>query len=220
MQPISKSLRQLLHFPRIRVMHIAPPTHAPCSLLPRLSRRGEKSPTKRVIESAKGKMKRAMMIYLIRGISEWNCVCTCDIVRYIRGIHIFKKKGKREREGEIEFYSRQHKPRRSYPIPVKRFCKKARCIKKYFASTNKLLLTKCVIMFHEFHTSSNLNPIQLLPASSQSRVEINNLRLSTWNNSSPQWNIEYNSTWSATNTNISRVTKNTTPYISLSCVDR
>lgn len=32
MQPISKSLRQLLHFPRIRVMHIAPPTHAPSSL--------------------------------------------------------------------------------------------------------------------------------------------------------------------------------------------
>lgn len=46
------------------------PSHSRALFSSRLSRRGEKSPTKRVIESAKGKMKRAMMIYLIRGISD------------------------------------------------------------------------------------------------------------------------------------------------------
>lgn len=98
----------------IHVMHIARPVLVLLfSFFPRfsssfpsppsfLTRR--KSPTyeERVIESAKGKMKRAVMIYfIIRGISEWNCVyCTL----YPRYIYIFRK---RERKREIEFYSRQ-----------------------------------------------------------------------------------------------------------------
>lgn len=113
-------------------------------------------------------------ISLIRGISGWNCVCTCDIVRYIRGIYIYIFK-KKEREGGIEFYSRQHKPRRSYPIPVKRFCKKARCIKRKRILCNafliqdvleRVLLTKCIIMFHEF-IYSKLGIFVISPCSSQ-----------------------------------------------------
>lgn len=113
-------------------------------------------------------------ISLIRGISGWNCVCTCDIVRYIRGIYIYIFK-KKEREGGIEFYSRQHKPRRSYPIPVKRFCKKARCIKRKRIVCNaflirdvleRVLLTKCIIMFHEF-IYSKLGIFVISPCSSQ-----------------------------------------------------
>lgn len=63
---------------------------------------------------------------------------------YPRYIYIFKKK---EREGGIEFYSRQHKPRRSYPIPVKRFCKKARCIKRKRIVCNAFLIQDVLACF-------------------------------------------------------------------------
>lgn len=186
---ISKPLRQLLYFPRLRDSRYAyclSLSRPCCSLLvfpsflvfpSRLSRRGENPlRTRRVIESAKGKMKRAMMIYLLFEESPGEIAYARAISYVISAvyiyIYIFKKK---EREGGIEFYSRQHKPRRSYPIPVKRFCKKARCIKRKRILCNaflirdvleRVLLTKCIIMFHEF-IYSKLGIFVISPCSSQ-----------------------------------------------------
>lgn len=153
----------------IHVMHIARPVLVLLfSFFPRfsssfpsppsfLTRR--KSPTyeERVIESAKGKMKRAVMIYfIIRGISEWNCVY--DIVRYIRGVYIFLEKG-RERERDwilLETTTQQHETS-SYPIPVKRFCKKARCIKREKNTLQRLRYVRAafnqIMFFHELHVT-------------------------------------------------------------------
>lgn len=153
----------------IHVMHIARPVLVLLfSFFPRfsssfpsppsfLTRR--KSPTyeERVIESAKGKMKRAVMIYfIIRGISEWNCVY--DIVRYIRGVYIFLEKG-RERERDwilLETITQQHETS-SYPIPVKRFCKKARCIKREKNTLQRLRYVRAafnqIMFFHELHVT-------------------------------------------------------------------
>lgn len=153
----------------IHVMHIARPVLVLLfSFFPRfsssfpsppsfLTRR--KSPTyeEKVIESAKGKMKRAVMIYfIIRGISEWNCVY--DIVRYIRGVYIFRKRErKRERDWILlETITQQHETS-SYPIPVKRFCKKARCIKREKNTLQRLRYVRAafnqIMFFHELHVT-------------------------------------------------------------------
>lgn len=153
----------------IHVMHIARPVLVLLfSFFPRfsssfpsppsfLTRR--KSPTyeERVIESAKGKMKRAVMIYfIIRGISEWNCVY--DIVRYIRGVYIFRKRErKRERDWILLETTTQQHETSSYPIPVKRFCKKARCIKREKNTLQRLRYVRAafnqIMFFHELHVT-------------------------------------------------------------------
>lgn len=96
-----KPLRQLLYFPRLRDSRYAYclSLSSCCSLLvfpsflvfpSRLSRRGENPlRTRRVIESAKGKMKRAMMIYLLFEESPGEIAYARAISYVISAVYIY-----------------------------------------------------------------------------------------------------------------------------------